>query len=123
MGFIKDSVLKQKRFVEIVSQKEHISKGALWLNWLWCFFRYGATPSDWYCYEIYKYRHLYLRKIITRRKNIELDKLFNPQEYKEIFDNKYRFNQCYSDFVKRQWFLYPHTPISEIRSRMGGGKS
>lgn len=121
LNFIREALSKQNKFVDTISQRESISRCTLWLNWMWCFARYGATPSDWYCYEMYKYRYNQLRKIITRRKNLILDKAFNPREFQEIFDNKQKFNQEYKDFVKRKWFVYPQTSIAEIRNlKMGG---
>ena len=121
MSFVKDTFYKQKGFVKTISERERISSAGLWLHWFYCYIRYGATPSDWYCYELYKYRHSTLRKFITRRKNIELDHIFNPLEYKEDFDNKMRFNKVYSEFVKRKWLHYPQSDISVIKQSAWGG--
>lgn len=115
MGFIGESFNKQKGFVNTVSQKEKISKIGLWLDWLWCFVRYGATPSDWYCYELYRYRHNQCRKFITRRKNLELDRIFNPKEFKIHFDDKRIFNEVYSAFVKRNWVCVKNGHVSDLQ--------
>lgn len=103
MGFITDSIRKQSSFVSKIHHQEGISVVSLWTNWLWCFFRYGATPSDWFCYEMYRYRHNHLRNIITRRKNLKIDRLFNPREFRNTFDNKKLFNETFKKFINRRW--------------------
>jgi len=121
MSFLVETLKKQRDFVNRVADCEHIGKLNLWFSWIKCFIRYGATPSDWYCYELYKYRHGTLRKFITRRKNIELDRMFNPRQYSEDFDNKLKFNRVYSAFVQRKWFYYPETQVAEIQQYKWGG--
>lgn len=121
MSFLVETLKKQRDLVNQVADSELIGKLNLWFNWIKSFIRYGATPSDWYCYELYKYRHSTLRKFITRRKNIELDRMFNPRQYSQDFDNKREFNQVYSSFVHRKWFFYPETQIAEIQQYKWGG--
>ena len=61
------------------------NKLSLWCNAIKCFLLYGATPSDWKFYEMYKYNHRENKEIITNRKNRELDLLFNPREFADDF--------------------------------------
>ncbi len=100
LSLIKSSLKKQASYVNSI---EGSNKILLWLNSLKCCVRYGATPSDWYFYEMYKYNHRENKEIITNRKNRELDKLFNPREFAKDFDDKAAFNTKYKDFVKRDW--------------------
>lgn len=121
MSFLSDTLSKQKRYVASVASHENICSINLWLNWLYCFVRYGATPSDWYCYELYKYRHNQLRKFITRRKNIELDRMFNPVEFQSHFNDKQVFNSVYRDFVKRRWLFVENGQLADYQLDKWGG--
>lgn len=75
IGFIKDTLAKQAAFVKTLTANKFGEGISLWFNWLYCYIRYGATPSDWYCYELYKYRHRELRRFITRLR------ILNSTEY------------------------------------------
>ena len=114
MSFLTDTLSKQAGFVNVVAESHNVNRVKLWYNWIYCFVRYGATPSDWYCNEMWRHNHSHLKEIITCRKNIELDKIFNPREYKDEFDIKSRFNSVYSSFVKRQWLHYPTVDFETI---------
>ncbi len=100
ISLIKASLKKQANYINIVDPK---NKVGLWLNAIKCCFLYGATPSDWFFYEMYKYNHRENKEIITNRKSNELDRLFNPREFAKDFDDKVIFNTKYKDFVKRDW--------------------
>ena len=121
MGFIKETLTKQADFIKIVSSANNVRRIHLWWNALYCCIRYGATPSDWYCYEMWRYGHSHLKNVITRRKNLEIDRIFNPREYKDTFDNKLRFNETYSKFVKRKWVHFPSTDFDTIRQMKWNG--
>lgn len=121
MSFLSDTLKKQKGFVAKVSVIEGINKIGLWLNWFYCYIRYGATPSDWFCYELYKYRHNQLKKFITRRKNIKLDRIFNSGEFKSHFDDKQVFNSVYRKFVKRKWLFVENGQVADCQLDKWGG--
>ncbi len=100
----KDLIISSlKKQAKYIKQIESGSKLCLWMNSFKCFILYGATPSDWYFYEMYKYNHRENKEIITARKGNKLDKLFNPREFAEDFDDKVIFNTKYKEFVKRDW--------------------
>lgn len=46
MSFLVETLKKQQDFVNRVEDSENIGKVNLWFNWIKCFIRYGATPSD-----------------------------------------------------------------------------
>ena len=99
MGLVLSSLIKIKKFIDELNY----NKVGLWLNAIKCHIVYGATPSDWRFYEMYKYNHRENKEIITNRKSNELDSLFNPREYATDFNDKVEFNKKYSTFVQRKW--------------------
>ena len=50
-----------------ISELPYTNKIGLWLNAIKCFLLYGATPSDWKFYEMYKNNHRENKEIITNR--------------------------------------------------------
>ena len=112
MKLIKDSLVKESKYIAEIGGNKFL----LWVNALKCCFFYGATPSDWYFYEMYKNNHRENKEIITNKKNRKLDHLFNPSIYASDFDNKVRFNQLYKSFVKRGWIYTKNTTQDEICS-------
>lgn len=108
---IKASLAKISRYI---NELPFHNKFALWLNAIKCYIRYGATPSDWKFYEMYKYNHRENKEIITNRKSRELDRLFNPREFSTDFDNKVQFNIKYAQFVKRDWIFTKDLTVEEI---------
>ena len=123
ISFIKETYKKLFIYIKTVKFKYGYSALALWLNWGYCFLIYGATPSDWYDYEMYKYRGLALKSIITRRKNCQLDSLFNDRSYKNLFDDKAQFNKVFSCFIHRKWLdlsLASETEIDDFIVKNNG---
>lgn len=108
---IVDSLFKVNKFIK---ELPYSNKLGLWINAIKCFLFYGATPSDWKFYEMYKYNHRENKEIITNRKSNQLDRLFNPRKYAKDFDDKVQFNEKYKSFVKRNWIYTKEKTASEI---------
>ena len=106
-----ESIAKANGYIK---ELPYPNKLGLWLNAIKCFLLYGATPSDWKFYEMYKYNHRENKEIITNRKSNELDRLFNPREYAQDFDDKVQFNKLYSSFVRRNWLYTEGKTNSEV---------
>ena len=87
LGIGKNYIGKTFKANGYIKELPYPNKLGLWLNAIKCFLLYGATPSDWKFYEMYKYNHRENKEIITNRKSNELDRLFNPREYAQDFDD------------------------------------
>lgn len=65
---------------------------------------------------MYKLNERGRRRVITAKRNDELDHRLNAREFADTFNNKMLFNREYAAFVKRDWLYLPHTTKEEIIS-------
>lgn len=95
--------------INTVSQKTKKSKIGIFLDMVWCGFRYGAGYVDYDVIGFYKLNTKQRKSMLTRGINNKFVKMLNEKEYWHIFDNKNEFNEMFSKFINRDWIY----PISE----------
>ena len=115
-NFIKATLKKQARYINIVKRDYEAFAFNLWFSWLKCYVLYGATPSDWFHNRMYALSSLGRRDIITRRKMLKLDRILNPKKYADIFNHKELFNKVYSDVVHRDWLFTGKASVEDIEA-------
>lgn len=92
--------------VEMVKTKTSKPKFLIFLDMVWCGFRYGAGYVDYDVIGFYKLNHAQRKTMLTRGINNKFVKQLNKKDYWHIFDNKNEFNSTFSKFVTRDW-IYP----------------
>lgn len=115
LELIKTTLQKQATHIERVHQNEGHSKISLWLNAVKCCLLYRATPTDWMNFRMWEKSHRALRRFITHPRCVALDHMFNPREYKDIFTDKARFNEEFSEFIHRKWIYTKEHNREEIK--------
>lgn len=99
--FLVDNI---KRFSD--NTKNHIEKenrSIAWLSELYCFFRHGCSPDDYFRYEFYKKSDYERSRFITYRRSQRLIKQYNNPEFTKFFQEKQLFNTKFNEFLGREW--------------------
>ena len=92
--------------VDMVSNKCSKNKFNIFLDMIWCGFRYGAGYVDYDVIGFYKLNSAQRKTMLTRGINNKFVRKLNDKEYWHIFNNKNEFNEMFSKFVTRDW-IYP----------------
>lgn len=92
-------------YLEIISRDYKISKPIALISLVSCYLRHGASPTSWFMFKMYKLNERGRKRIITAKRNDELDALFNSPKNADFFNNKALFNKEFSEFIKRDWVL------------------
>lgn len=77
----------------------------IFLDVIWCGFRYGAGYTDYDVIGFYKLSHKQRVTMITRGKNDKIVKKLNKREYWHLFNNKSEFNEMFAKYIGREWIL------------------
>ena len=77
----------------------------IFLDVIWCGFRYGAGYTDYDVIGFYKLSHKQRVTMITRGKNDKIVKKLNKREYWHLFNNKNEFNEMFSKYIGREWLF------------------
>lgn len=101
-------------YLDIIAKDYKIKKINALASLIWCYVAHGASPTSWFMFKMYKLNERGRRRIITAKRNDELDHLLNDREYAHVYDNKAHFNKEFSDFVKRDWLYLPEASRKDI---------
>lgn len=92
--------------IDTVKKKCNKSKPGIFLDMIWCGFRYGAGYVDYDVIGFYKLTSNQRKTMLTRGINNKFVKQLNDKEYWHVFNNKNEFNEKFSKYIKRDW-IYP----------------
>lgn len=98
---IKKFNLLMKNFIS--DRLNFFQKFGIILDFSLCVVKYGAGINDYFQYNFYKRRSVDRNTFIVGRKWKKIIKCCNGKIKQEIFDNKSKFNQQYSEFLGRAW--------------------
>ena len=101
--------------IELVSKKCNKSKFAIFLDMVWCGFRYGAGYMDYDVIGFYKLSSKQRDTMLTRGRNDKIVKSHNNRLYWHLFNNKSEFNSFFSDFVHRDWMIITASNINNSK--------
>lgn len=95
----------KKMFMHINLIHEETGKNRIWLffDMTWCIFRYKMGYSDYHCFGFANVRGKNRRTFLRMDDNITLSGRLNSRELFDIFDDKAKFDQAFSEFVGREW--------------------
>lgn len=80
----------------------------------WCVIRFGASPDDFYRYELYKKSNFERNKFITYKRSQKIIKKFNSIESSMVFSDKSLFNSFFSEYINRDWLDLRKANINEV---------
>lgn len=92
----------------------HRPKFRFWLDAFYCYLVHGASPRDYINFGFYRLNNLERKQFVTMKRSFRIERVLNPTQYAEIFNNKHRFNEVFSGFVNRRWIYAPESSKSEI---------
>lgn len=89
----------------------------IYLDMIWCNFRYGAMDSRDYClFDFYSKSGIERNKYFTKRRYFRLIKSFDFNLFSELMVKSNAYKK-YSDFIKRDWIVVDkNTPRKTIES-------
>lgn len=80
----------------------------------YCYLKYGASPHDYMNFEFYKLKDIERNKFLTMKRTHRVESIYNDKKYADYFNNKYKFNMVFSDFIKREWKYAPELSLDEF---------
>ncbi len=85
--------------------KTNKNKIIIFIDMVWCGFRYLAGYMDYYIFAMYELNANQRRTVLTRGKNDKYIKRLNDPSYWYLIHNKNEFNEKFKKYIKRDWLL------------------
>lgn len=89
--------------ISVVKNKCNKSSLGIFLDMIWCGFKYGAGYVDYDVIGFYKLNSAQRKTMLTRGINNKYVRYFNEKDYWHLFNNKNEFNEMFADYLKRDW--------------------
>lgn len=100
--------MNYKNFLKTIKRINKKTKKSciyLFLDIIICGIKYKAGYLDYELFEMYSLNAKERSTVLTRGKNDEFVKKYNDRSYRELFDNKYKFNTTFKNYIKRDFML------------------
>lgn len=98
------------------------SRLAIFFDYLQGWIAHGFSIVQYHDYEIYKVRRCVRKNIVTNRRALKLEKIYNNTNDTKWIENKALFNEKFKTCVKRKWLLMKDASESDFISVLGGIK-
>lgn len=111
--------MNYKRMLDTISsihKKTGKSRILLFLDMVWCGFRYGAGYRDYDLNEWWTLNRKQRKTYITRGINNTLVKKLNDSAYYHILDNKVDFNEYFADCLGRKWINLANASFEDFEA-------
>ena len=110
MKYIIRSIKKMniKNMIKIakkVAKKAHKLTIFIFIDMIYCGFKYGAGYYDYQEFEFYNLNKDERKTYLTRTKNNLIIKKYNQKEYFHKLDNKDEFNNIFKKYIKRDYLI------------------
>jgi hypothetical protein len=89
--------------IKDVHQKTNKSYLVIFLDIIYCGFKYQAGYVDYNLFAMYDMNKYERSTVITRGINNEIIKKYNNPEYMGTFHDKIKFNKRFNKYLKRKW--------------------
>lgn len=76
----------------------------------------GCGITDYFQYKFYKKRYIDRRQFIVHRKRMKIVRTCNDKKDRQIFDDKTRFNERFSDYITRDWLNSQQASLEDFRA-------
>ncbi|MBD5326036.1 MAG: hypothetical protein HDS04_05080 [Bacteroides sp.] len=95
---------KVKEKLEIENKASSPWRISICLDFLIGWVRHGFSMEQYLDYEIYKVKNCVRKNIVTNRRAIRLEGMYNNKQDIELLIDKSMFNERFRKFVHRKWF-------------------
>lgn len=102
--------------VKEVARTSHRNAISLFVEFMYCFLRYGCLPRQFTIGEFWNKTANDRRDIITYRQFVKIMNQLNNPKNIHILENKAHFNTYFSDFIQREWLFSADSTIEQIES-------
>jgi glutathione synthase/RimK-type ligase-like ATP-grasp enzyme len=93
----------------ITINKVHVKnkkpKIIIFIDMIWCGFKYLAGYMDYYIFGMYDLNKEQRKTVLTRGKNDKYIRALNDLNYWHLVHNKNEFNDKFSSYLKRDWLF------------------
>jgi len=103
---MKMDITAMKNAAKRVSRRSGRAEALVFLDMVWCGFRYQAGYADYDVFELERTNAKQRKTFITRGINNKFVKQFNNSEYCHFFSNKDEFNEKFTEFLGRDWLKF-----------------
>lgn len=100
--------------IKEVSKKSGKSSFAVFFDMLYCGVKYQAGYMDYALFEMYNLNSAQRKTVVTRGINNGFIKRFNSPDFIDVFEDKRRFNNVFSDLLHRDWVDVEKADDSEL---------
>ncbi len=98
-----------------VSKKSHKLSLFIFIDMIYCGFKYGAGYYDYQEFEFYNLNKEERKTYLTRTKNNLIIKTYNNKEFFYKFDNKEEFNKLFKKYIKRDYLVIDENSFSKFQ--------
>lgn len=88
-----------------VHLKTKRAKILIFIDLIWCGFKYLAGYTDYYIFGMYALNKKQRATVLTRGKNNKYIKALSNPNYWHLVHNKNEFNERFATYIKRDWLL------------------
>lgn len=101
--------------VKKISKMTNRSKIVIFLDCIWCGFRYGAGYMDYFEFEFYLLNGKERKTYLTATINNKIIAKYNDKQYTKIFKDKVLFNQTFKDYIQREFIDLRNSSFKEFQ--------
>ena len=101
--------------VKKISKITNRSKIVIFLDCIWCGFRYGAGYMDYFEFEFYLLNGKERKTYLTATINNKIIAKYNDKQYTKIFKDKVLFNQTFKDYIQREFIDLRNSSFKEFQ--------
>lgn len=103
LGELWKSVTRIQIKLEAENPSSSPSKISIFTDYLTGWLRHGFSMKQYEDYEIYRVRNCVRRSIVTNRRALKLEALYNEDNKRNQVEDKTIFNSILTDYVRRRW--------------------
>lgn len=92
----------------------------IFLDYIGGWIAHGFSIVQYEDYDIYLVKRYVRKNIVTNRRALKLEELFNKKDEIKWLDNKSLFNKRFSAFVRRKWLLIKNTSKQDFIKHFTG---
>lgn len=100
--------------VKTLSAKSHRTAIGLYIEFFYCFLRYGCLPRQYFNGNFWNKRANDRKDILTYRKFVKIMNALNKNQDIHILENKAHFNNYFSEYIHRSWILSSDSSPKQI---------
>ena len=118
--------LDYKNMIKIakkISKKSRKPFLIIFFDMIYCGLKYGAGYYDYQEFEFYLLNRKERKTYLTRAKNNSIVSKYNDKKYFELLDDKLKFNEKFSKYIKRDYMIIDGNNFNEFNTFFRDHKS